>query len=79
MGRDDSIHATRRRRLLAAGLCVGFLVAVGCATKGGTTSTPSPTPPTPGKFGPSSIVIQTPPTVSLPTYGPTTTRGRTIG
>ena len=52
------------------GTCVGWA---------NQTSTPNPTPPTPGKFGPSSIVIQTPPTVSLPTYGPTTTRGRTIG
>ncbi|MFN8038028.1 MAG: hypothetical protein U0Q07_02360 [Acidimicrobiales bacterium] len=78
MGRDDSVHATRRWRLAAAGLGFGLLVAVGCTTKSSTGS-PKPTPPTPGQFAPSSFVPPSPPTISVPTYGPTSTRGRTIG
>jgi len=74
MAVEDGERGTRRR-LLATGLGIGLVVAVGCTTKSSTT-TPAPTPPTPGQFAPSSSVVTSMSTISMPT---TTRKGNTIG
>ncbi len=79
MGGDTAILTTRRRRLVGVALSVGLVIAVGCTTKSGSTGSPKPTPPTPGQFAPSTFVVSSMSTITLPTYGPTSTRRNTIG